>query len=99
MEDLMENLFYSEKEKFLFYIAKNTNISQNVEEIIKMLTTGANILAELISVERKAISTYFVTNSRRYKYMRVFYVKTDVVPEGASKTSDGLGMHEWVDWS
>ena len=92
----MKNLYYSEKEKILFYIIGYTDNSNNVQEIVRMLTDGADKLAKLISVERSAINTSFITQSNRYANMRVFYVKTNIIPVNAFMFGNDWTMKTWL---
>lgn len=98
METIRE-LYYSKVEKILFYVAGYTYNGENVGEQVEMLIKGAEKLATLIKTDRKNINTFFVTKSRKYKYMRVFYVKTDIVPEGAFSLNkkSGWTMKRWVE--
>jgi hypothetical protein len=98
MESIQKNLFYSKSEGILFYVAGYTDNSDNVLEIIEMLKKGANVVAELINADIKEVRTFFVNNSRRYKNMRVFYVKTDVIPKDAFTITEenNWTMSKWV---
>lgn len=72
----MNNLFYTEKDSTLFWIAGYTwdgNTSFVIEQI-KSLQENAQKFADISQVYLANVKTHFVEKSSRYKYMRVFYV-------------------------
>lgn len=71
----MKELFYSEKDKMLFFIAGYTDNSQVVVEHVKMLEENATKLAKVAKVPVKKVRTDFITKSTRYKMMRVFFIR------------------------
>ena len=80
-------LFFSEKDRYLFWISgiiKNTN---NVEEIIREIKAGCKEFSKIADVSKESVCTIVVTESTQYKNMRVFYVKTLEVPEEATRLS------------
>lgn len=95
----MKNLFYLQKDNLLFWVAGYTrdgNTSSVVEQC-QSLTENATKLATLVNADIKHIYTFFVEKSRRYKYMRVFWIKTDVIPEEAYViTNSDWTMMKWV---
>jgi hypothetical protein len=72
-----KDIFYFEQEQLLCWVAGYTNDgnTSSVALKIKALTENATKFAELANVPISDVNTYYVTSSRRYKYMRVFYAK------------------------
>lgn len=95
----MDNLFYSQKEKILFWVAGYTDNSSNVKEIISMLESNAKKLADLVSANKNYVRTFVINESRRYKNMRVFYLKTHVFPvrEEAFMLKEEQKMIKWLE--
>lgn len=93
-----EGLFYSGKEGILFGIAGYTDGSHKVSDIISMLDSNAEELAKLVDADKKEVKTIFVSRSRRYKNMRVFYIETTVCPKEAFViTGNGWTMWKWLE--
>ncbi len=95
----MKDLFFSESEKIAFWVAGYTDTSFFVENIIKMLTEQTKIFSEKIGVEAETVKTDFITSSRSYKSMRVFYAENiSTKPEGAFVISskNGWTMQTWL---
>ena len=97
----MDNIFYSHDEKILFWVAGYTadNNTDDLLTIIGSLTENANIFAGMAKCALKDVKTYQITNSRRYKYMRVFYTKTDYIPPAAfviGDTENKWTMQKWL---
>ena len=100
----MDNIFYSEDEKIVFWIAGYTRIdnTNSVDEQIEGLNEKRNEFLSLFNSETKPapekVKTIFVDNSRRYKYMRVFYlenIEPNQVPEKAFKITNKNGWTMW----
>lgn len=77
-----QNLFYSKKEGFLFFIPGYVDI-ENVEQFTKLLDNHATYIAELAGVPKKEVRSFCVSKSSWCKDMRVFYVETKVIPADA----------------
>ena len=92
----MLNVFYSKTEKILFYIAENDKDTSNVSKLVEMLIAGADKLAELISGKREAISYFDVTKSNDHMGMRIFFVKTNTIPDGV-RVLERKTMREWIE--
>lgn len=95
----MDNLFYSEIDKVLFWVAGYRDNSDSIKEIVAMLNEHAEILSKETGVEKDNIKTFFVERSRRYKNMRVFYVEdVETAPEKAYTISskNGWTMMKWI---
>ncbi|TSD03413.1 MAG: hypothetical protein Athens071416_94 [Parcubacteria group bacterium Athens0714_16] len=94
----MKNLFYSLSEKILFWVVGYTDNSPYVKEIVDMLNSNAKKLAELVSADEKDVCTVVIEKSRRYKNMRVFYIKTLIIPlrEGAWTIPEDTTMHKYL---
>jgi hypothetical protein len=84
---MARDLFYSVHEKILFLVAGYTDNTDNVKSIVSMLENNAKHM-QRISGGIKEINTTYIEKSRRYKYMRVFYCKTDNPPENAFRIGD-----------
>jgi hypothetical protein len=78
-------LLYSEKEQFLFYVFGHIKDTNNVQETIDELIKGRDKFARIASVDKKNICHVFITASSEYKNMRIFYIKTNDVPEEATR--------------
>ncbi|MCK4500935.1 hypothetical protein KAU11_10585 [Candidatus Babeliales bacterium] len=89
------NLFYSGKEQVLFNVAGYCE-KENVKENIESLTKGAEELASLAGVTIDKVYSFKVLESRRYKRMTVFYVKTETIPEEAFKIGEDWSMVSWL---
>ncbi len=97
--EIMEDLFFSEVEKTAFWIAGYTNDDQgNVNEIIKSLKGGAKTFAEWVGCEIYDVSTFVNNKPPRYQYMRVYYAKTELPPEGAFILDDKWTMLKWIEY-
>jgi hypothetical protein len=97
--ELMKDLFFSEVEKTAFWIAGYTNDDQgNVNEIIKSLKGGAKTFAEWVGCEIYDVSTFVNNKPPRYQYMRVYYAKTELPPEGAFILDDKWTMLKWIEY-
>jgi len=95
----MESLFYSESEKIAFYVAGYTDNSLLVEDIISMLNKHTKKFSEKVGVDSKTVKTDYITSSRRYKSMRVFYAENVTEkPEGAFviTSENDWTMHKWL---
>ena len=99
-----DNLFYSEEENILFWVAGYTaaDNTQHVDEIITSLRKRWNEfvfdVAKLPPSRTQEVKTDYITESRRYKYMRVFWcgdVEPEDVPEDAFHIT---GANGWTMW-
>lgn len=93
---MQEDLVYSNKEKILFNIVGYVDNSDNVDELIKVLEEGTDILSEISNEERNKIKTQYINKSSRYKYMRVFYVVTENIPVQAFQLGNDWSMAQWL---
>ena len=96
----MKDLFYSQSENIAFYVAGYTDNSVLVKEIISMLDRHVKIFSEKVGVEPDSIKTIFITSSRKYKHMRVFYAENiPTAPEDAFVISAEREwtMHKWLE--
>lgn len=91
-------LFYSKKESILFFIAGYPDSSNNVKGIIEELKNGRNYFIRLCGLTQSAqVETEIVTSSRRYKHMRMFYIKDcKTAPKDAFQIGDDWTMDKWV---
>lgn len=91
-------LLYSKKESILFFIAGYPNSSNNVKEIIEELKNGRNYFIKLCGLTQSAqVETEIVTSSRRYKHMRIFYIKKCVTqPINCFEIGEDWTMDKWI---
>ena len=91
------DLFYSVEEKTLFYVAGYTDNSNKISEIRKTMDNGEKIIRNLVGSKTLEVNTRYIDKSSRYKYMRVFYATTNVVPKDAF-VLDGVDwtMMKWL---
>ena len=91
---MTHDLFYSEKENILFYVAGYIDNFNDVDKIIEMLQDHK---AEFIKLGGEGkIYTKEITKSSRYKYMRVFWCKTKKIPVNAFKLGKDWDMWKWI---
>lgn len=92
-----KNLFYSESENLLFWVAGYRDNSLNVDDIISMLKENKNEFLKMGAVGE--IKTDIITNSRRYKHMRYFYCETKNPPKEAFSISNqnNWTMKKWLE--
>jgi len=82
----MDNIFYSREEKTAFWVAGycrdlNTDLAQ--QKVYDMLK-NAKKFAKWAGVDVGTVKTYEITQSRRYKHMRMFYADgINEAPKGA----------------
>ena len=81
----IQGLFYSQTEKIAFYVPNYyVDGTSMLDTIIENLQNERKKCVEMIGGEPKeTIYSYVIENSRRYKHMRVFYVKTETCPKDA----------------
>jgi len=100
----MKDLFYSENEKILFWVAGYTPMdnTQKIDEIIDSLRKKWNEfvfdVACLPATRTADVKTDLINKSRRYKHMRVFWcenVEPEDVPENAFSIT---GENGWTMW-
>ena len=95
----MKDLFYSPEEKTAFYVAGYTDNSHLVENIVTMLTEHTKKFSAKVGVDPKAVKTDFITSSRRYKHMRVFYAGNITTPPADAfviTAENGWTMDKWL---
>lgn len=93
----LENLFYSYKDNYLFWVAGYTDNSEKVKDIVKMLTEKAELFKSRVDSDEYDVSTFEVVDSRRYKSMRVFYMR-DVQPSHIPKEAFRTNKHTMMEW-
>jgi hypothetical protein len=94
-----KNLYYCPKDKRVFEVVGYSSIdnSTNVKDQISTLQNNYNYYSKLFGT--KTIETLVVTNSTRFKQMRVFYadnIESDKVPKEAYVLKDDWTMHKWL---
>lgn len=78
----MKNLFYSPAEKILFWIAGYVAQPDNVYQFINEITDSANEFGDYAQVPFKSINSIHITESQRYKFMRVYWVEDQTINVG-----------------
>jgi len=91
----VKRVFYSKKQKILFFINEKSNITANVCETAKALIAGAEKLAGLALVHKEAVN-FFIPSSGDYKNKNIFFVKTDTIP-GCARVLEKKTMGEWIE--
>jgi len=98
----MKELFYSPLDKNLFWIAGYTDNSYCVKNIISTLENNRNYFLKQTDLPKNTqVNTDYITNSRRYKSMRYFWVK-DIEPENVPKEAfiltaeNDWTMYKWI---
>lgn len=86
----MNNLFYSEKDKRLFWI------SGYQDDSFVSLQSKVKDFMEFTGCELKDVNTFKVIKSRRYLHMQIFYLNNTVFKEGCYNLQD-LDMFEWIE--
>lgn len=79
------NLLYTKKDKRLFWIAGYTK-DGNTYNVIKQTTHLMEYALEFateVGCSIDEVKTYFVAESESHRNMRVFFIKTENVPEQA----------------
>jgi predicted nucleotidyltransferase component of viral defense system len=103
---MAKDIFYSPNEKIVFYVAGYTDNSYKVDECIKVLKEGQLFLEKLISkfqsIDTREVKSAYITKSRRYKSMRVFWIEgVNQAPRGAfvinSDGGDYWNMWKWLE--
>jgi hypothetical protein len=96
----MKDLFYSNSEKKLFWIAgyNASDNSTSVKEIISVLKNNAEYFIRNCKLPSKAlINTDYITNSSRYKNMRYFWVNDiENPPLDAFVLGSDWTMQKWI---
>jgi hypothetical protein len=96
MNLIEENLFYSEDENMLFYIAGNPPEGKTEEEKDDYLRQGQRKLAETAEVETKDVGTIYIKSSTRLANAQIFYTnKSARVPEYAYRIKE-CPMARWL---
>lgn len=90
------DLFYSETEKILFWVAGYTDNSVYVNTIIETLKNNREHFKRLGAIG--TVKTDVITDSRRYKSMRVFWCE-DIEEQDCPETAFHLSVeNEWTMW-
>jgi len=73
---VMKQLFYSESDRRLFWVSGYSSDSETIGEIKQRAVD----FAKIAKVDVEDVQTYVIQNSRRYKYMRVYYCTSEFIP-------------------
>lgn len=95
----MKDLFYTKSDKTLFWIAGYTQDDNETKVHLKIehLRKVTEEFAKVAKCPFESVNTYFVNDSSRYKYMRVFFVKTDYIPEECRVIEEPKwNMFNWI---
>lgn len=96
----MKDLFYSKQENILFWVAGYTRDgnTDNVLEIIQDLIKNAETFSKIADCQLSEVKTFYNNQPPRYQYMRIFYAKTEHVPEEAFVigTTTDWTMRKWI---
>ena len=99
---MAQNLFYSEDEKILFWIAGYIH-ADNTQDLNDLILSLQENEKEFIAMGGKGvIKTDYVHKSRRYKYMRYFFCEEfepENVPEDVFRITgeNGWTMYKWIE--
>lgn len=96
MSNVEEEIFYSEKEGILFWIAGYKDESEKVDDTIKMLTSCVDEFTKKTGAKKEDVSSYFIHKSSSYKNMRVFFAKVTDVPGSAFRINKDWSMQKWI---
>ena len=99
-------LYYFDRDDILFYVADIINdfnfvdivdSSNSVEGVVRRLNDGARKLAKACGGDKKDVKTFiFKTKSNQEK--RVFWIKTNNIPEGTKKLyGNTWTMERWLE--
>lgn len=96
----MKNLFYFPDQRTLCWVVGycGSDSTTNVFQKIGILNEKANEFARMLDLDSiQDIDTYFVVESNRYKYNRVYYTTCDSseLPEGTIVMVDDLGKQSF----
>jgi hypothetical protein len=100
---MAKELFYSESDKKLFYIAGYGESTDNIHSIISTLENLSNHFKMITGVKTNVINTLIVRKSRRYKEMRVIYCDIDEtcekIPDAAFRLTkeNDWDMYKWLE--
>jgi hypothetical protein len=97
----MKDVFYSKSDDRLFWVAGYTayDNTSNVFEKIRALQECSKTFSDWAKCDQKEVKTVYVDASRRYKFMRVFFVDAPKqIPADAFsiRNDDGWGMFQFL---
>lgn len=98
---MAERLFYSPADKSAFYIPDYYPDRLKAVEQIQMLNEETDNFLTMLkgtNIAREDIYTREITDSRRYKSMRVWWATATEAPEGAFILTEenGWTMEKWI---
>lgn len=91
------DLFYTSKDKCLFWVAGYTEDGNTdlLTKKIPLLLKNAEKFRKVAGCELDEVGTFYVDDSSKFKFMRVFYVETDVPPSMAAR-DDNYTMKKFL---
>ena len=97
----MKDVFYSKSDDRLFLVAGYTadDNTSSVQEKVNSLLENSRTFCEWAGCFPSQVKTTFVEKSRRYKYMRVFFIdKPKKIPKDAFeiRNEPNWGMFEFL---
>ena len=95
-----KELYYSEHDKRLFWVAGYTDNASGVDTHIRMLTAKRDIFLKMCGLESGNVKTEYVTKSTRYKSMRYFWIdeiESSEAPEEAYRLGSDWTMIKWIE--
>jgi hypothetical protein len=92
----MKDLFYTAKDKKLFWIAGYCS-SFNIKELVSTLQNHVKYFETNCKI--KPVNSTEITKSSRYKNMRVYWVDTEIIPKDAYVIEDDgyWDMWKWLE--
>ena len=102
MESLTKNLFYSESESILFWVAGYcaSDNDASVVKKIENLQNEAKMFADHVGADIKDVRTFYNEHPPRYQYMRIFYLNewpAEKKGEAFTISADkGWTMSKWI---
>lgn len=95
---ISSDFYYSNSDKIAFMIVGYDNPSE-VNELMKTLKRGKAKILKLIKKADAEVFTTIVSESSRYKHMRVFYIRDiprKYVHSSAFELGKDWSMHKWL---
>jgi len=90
------DLFYSPTEKIFFILVGYSHEPGVVVDIIKELQAGLSKVVDLTACSPDHVRTFIVSSSRKYKYNRVFWVRTQQYPKDSFVLGESWTMDKWL---
>jgi hypothetical protein len=96
----MKNLYFSPSENIIFWITGCTADDTGVAiDKARFLVEYAKEFANATVVPLDMVFTFYITNSPRYRKMRVFWAEVEagfIIPEGTFTIGRDSTMNKWI---